>query len=123
MPRLSVDIDLTYLPIEDRETSLVAISSALNRISARVTKVLKGTSVEELKDAQGNILKLMIVRKGARVKVEVSPVLRGSILSANSIDISDSVEEMFSYTSMQVLNRNEVYAGKFTGERSSLGEL
>jgi hypothetical protein len=27
LPRLSVDIDLVYLPIEDRETSLVGISA------------------------------------------------------------------------------------------------
>ncbi len=112
MPRLSVDIDLTYLPIEDRKTSLDAISNALNRIAVWVTKVLKGTSVEVLKDAQENVLKLMITRQGVRVKVEVSPVLRGSFLAASSIDISASVEEQFSYTSMHVLNRNEVYAGK-----------
>lgn len=36
MPRLSVDIDLTYLLIEDRKTSLVAISCALSRIAERV---------------------------------------------------------------------------------------
>ena len=29
MPRLSVDIDLTYLPIEDRTTSLRGIDEAL----------------------------------------------------------------------------------------------
>ena len=28
MPRLSVDIDLTYLPVEDRATSLAAIDAA-----------------------------------------------------------------------------------------------
>ena len=33
LPRLSVDIDLVYLPIEDRETSLVGIRSALDRIA------------------------------------------------------------------------------------------
>ena len=33
MPRLSVDIDLAYLPIEDRETSLDAIDVALQVIS------------------------------------------------------------------------------------------
>ena len=29
MPRLSVDIDLTYLPVEDRTTSLAAINAAI----------------------------------------------------------------------------------------------
>jgi hypothetical protein len=33
LPRLSVDIDLVYLPIEDRNTSLVGIDNALNRIA------------------------------------------------------------------------------------------
>ncbi len=33
LPRLSVDIDLVYLPIEDRTTSLTGIDSALNRIA------------------------------------------------------------------------------------------
>lgn len=30
MPRLSVDIDLMYLPVEDRDSSLAEIESALN---------------------------------------------------------------------------------------------
>ena len=33
LPRLSVDIDLTYLPVEDRDTSLAAIDAALRRIA------------------------------------------------------------------------------------------
>ena len=32
MPRLSVDIDLTYLPVQDRATSLAAINAAMLRI-------------------------------------------------------------------------------------------
>ena len=32
LPRLSVDIDLTYLPIEDRATSLATIDAAMLRI-------------------------------------------------------------------------------------------
>jgi hypothetical protein len=38
MPRLSVDIDLTYLPIEDRTTSLTNISEALERIAGKIKK-------------------------------------------------------------------------------------
>lgn len=38
MPRLSVDIDLTYLPIEDRKTSYTNINSSLNRILQSLIK-------------------------------------------------------------------------------------
>lgn len=33
MPRLSVDIDLTYLPVEDRQTSFGNIDAAMRRIA------------------------------------------------------------------------------------------
>jgi hypothetical protein len=39
MPRLSVDIDLAYLPLgEPRETALKKMSHALGRIAASVTE-------------------------------------------------------------------------------------
>lgn len=43
MPRLSVDIDLTYLPLEERETSLRGIDTALDSLSADLMKDLRGT--------------------------------------------------------------------------------
>ena len=36
MPRLSVDIDLTYLPVDDRETLLKDINETLDRIMAAI---------------------------------------------------------------------------------------
>ena len=46
LPRLSVDIDLAYLPVKDRDTSLAEIDSALrsiamdieNKLSSQVTQ-------------------------------------------------------------------------------------
>ena len=34
MPRLSVDIDLAYLPVQDRAASLLEVAAALERIAA-----------------------------------------------------------------------------------------
>src|ERR1700720_1199294 len=45
MPRLSVDIDLTYLPIADRTTSLMEIDAAMRRIAQRVRKGIRGARV------------------------------------------------------------------------------
>lgn len=36
LPRLSVDIDLTYLPLADRSESLAGIDAALKRIGERI---------------------------------------------------------------------------------------
>jgi len=40
MPRLSVDIDLTYLPVLSRSESLDAIDAAMKRIAGRIPKIL-----------------------------------------------------------------------------------
>ena len=45
MPRLSVDIDLTYLPVADRQSSLTDIDDALDRVAAARRKRLTGYSV------------------------------------------------------------------------------
>lgn len=112
MPRLSVDIDLTYLLIGDRQTSLAAISSALNRIGGRITEILKGATVDVQKDKQDNVLKLLVARQGVRVKVEVSPVMRGCLLEPVAMDIAKAIEAQFLYTRMKLLHQNELYAGK-----------
>ena len=44
LPRLSVDIDLTYLPIKERAKSLVEIDQALDRISAAIERTIFGAS-------------------------------------------------------------------------------
>ncbi len=40
MPRLSVDLDLTYLPINTRETALKNISDGLSRIKIELEKAI-----------------------------------------------------------------------------------
>ena len=112
LPRLSVDIDLTYLPIEERQVSLTNITLALQRIGTRIKTTLRGATVDVLKDKQGNVLKLLVARHGVRVKIEVSPVLRGSLLAPVVMDIAKPIEQQFSYTRMRVLHFNELYAGK-----------
>ncbi len=46
MPRLSVDIDLVYLPIEDRAASLAGIDTALDDIQADLVRNLRGANVQ-----------------------------------------------------------------------------
>ena len=49
MPRLSVDIDLTYLPIASREASLIAISNALDRSGTAIRNL--PATVEKIRPA------------------------------------------------------------------------
>lgn len=42
LPRLSVDIDLTYLPIKERTESLAGINEAMDRIAGTIENRIKG---------------------------------------------------------------------------------
>ena len=45
MPRLSVDIDLTYLPVEPRAASLKAIDEAMTRVGERIVAGIPGARI------------------------------------------------------------------------------
>ena len=45
MPRLSVDIDLTYLPMDERDESLANIRKLLERIKVNLSKIIPGIHV------------------------------------------------------------------------------
>src|SRR3984885_11144438 len=77
LPRLSVDIDLVYLPIEDRETSLVGIRSALDRIAQKIRKAIPDSVVTDNANANGTLV--LVRQRNAQIKIEVTPVLRGTV--------------------------------------------
>ena len=78
LPRLSVDIDLTWLPREARDVALANIRAALERVAGRVEAALSGVAVTRLQDKQGNLLKLQFERQGVRVCVFHSNVTADS---------------------------------------------
>ncbi len=113
MPRLSVDIDLTYLPIEDRRNSLAHIAEALERIADRVEHAIKGVKVYRIVQRDDETLsKLQIERSGVRIKVETSPVMRGTLWETETRKISDAVEDEFGFVECQIVHMNDLYAGK-----------
>jgi len=112
LPRLSVDIDLTYLPVEDRETSLSNIDAALRRIADAIEQGLPGAAVVRGKPDQGPIDKLLVRTEGATIKVEVTPVLRGVVFEPEVRAVSTTVEDRFGYAEARLVSHADLYAGK-----------
>jgi predicted nucleotidyltransferase component of viral defense system len=113
MPRFSVDIDLTYLPVADRKTSLAGIDAAMTSIAARVQKGLPGVRVtpSKLKGA-GIISKLFVELAGVQIKIEVTPVLRGCVYEPETRSVTEAVESAFGFAEIQVVSFADLYAGK-----------
>lgn len=109
MPRLSVDIDLTYVPIEDRQTSLANIKEALLRIKARVERVVKNARVNDRTD----IGKLLISSQGVDIKLEVNLVNRGAIGRPESMMLCSRAQEEFeAFCEISVVPIGQLYGGK-----------
>lgn len=114
LPRLSVDIDLTYLPVQDRTTSLGAISEALARIKAEIERRLPPTRVTQTRQGQeGMEVKLNCQRSKTQIKVEVNPTLRGHLLPLRDLPCSDRVQERFeAFVEARCLSHGELFGGK-----------
>src|SRR5450756_2566392 len=69
MPRLSVDIDLTYVPVAPRAESLAAIDAAMKRIVGRMRKAMPDAKITE-SNSEGAITRLTIRQSGVQTKIE-----------------------------------------------------
>ena len=77
-PRISVDIDLTYLPIKGRNESLAEINDTLDRISSAVENGISGAKTLMNKGG-GNATRFSVFMNGIAIKVETSPTARGVV--------------------------------------------
>ncbi|MHA7130726.1 nucleotidyl transferase AbiEii/AbiGii toxin family protein [Algoriphagus namhaensis] len=109
MPRLSVDIDSTYIPIENRETSLAKISEALLRIKFRLEKILFGSHIF----LQAHSSKLLISFQGAQVKVEVNQTNRGVLRPLQKFTLCQNAQEEFdAFCTVSVVDQGQLFGGK-----------
>lgn len=109
MPRLSVDIDLTYLPIEDRSSSLSNISSALQNIKTSIQSIIPDAKIVH----QEAITKLQINHKGTQIKIEVNQTNRGALEQPMKLMLCDKAQEDFdAFCAIQVVETGQLYGGK-----------
>ncbi len=113
MLRLSVDIDLAYLPVEDRDTSLAAIDQALGAIAVDIEHHIPRTAVQaSVLKGTGKRFKLLVQQGEISVKIEVTPVLRGSVFQPEGRQLSTKAADAFGFARMAVLSFADLYAGK-----------
>lgn len=109
-PRLSVDIDLAYIPLESRDVALPNVRAALTRIAAEleaqagISAVLQTNNPEEMR--------IVVTTVDAQIKIEVSPVARGTLYPPQERDVVEAVEEEFGFAAIPVVSLPDLYGGK-----------
>lgn len=119
LPRLSVDIDLAWLPVHGFIEDIALITAALNQLAdalrARPLKLQVQSSTSE---GKGAVTRLVASRGRARVQIETTPVMRGTVHPVRSMVVRPKVEESFGFASVQVLDFADLYAGKLAAALS-----
>jgi predicted nucleotidyltransferase component of viral defense system len=113
-PRLSVDIDLTYLKVQERDLSLLDISDRLASIEARIQRIFTGIDTQQKLDKHTrSIFGLIIRNKDAIVKIEPNTVIRGSVYPSVNKRLCSKAEKLFELTtSVNTLSFEDLYGGK-----------
>lgn len=112
LPRLSVDIDVAYLPWKTpREEALASIAAELEAIAGRLARFDLRTRTIATKGL--NDTKLLVSNGVHQVVVEVNVVFRGSVLPPERRMLTPATAEMFS-TEVEVttLAPDELYGSK-----------
>src|SRR5690554_1472518 len=109
MPRLSVDIDLTYLPVEDRDTTYENIGLSLDKIKKNIEERIPNTRVNHQKE----LLKLQISNNEAQIKIEVNQGMRGVIGQVEKRVLCGVAQEEFDvFCTINVVSLGQLYGGK-----------
>ena len=111
LPRLSVDIDLAWLPLGERPDALRGIAQALGRIGTRLREDL-GCTVQAKTTTDGTPTGLAIVRKRVPIKIDVTPVLRGSVFPPERRGMRPAAVDRFGLLEVQTLGFADLFAGK-----------
>jgi predicted nucleotidyltransferase component of viral defense system len=114
LPRLSVDIDLTYLPIKNRQTTLESIHAILDALSKDIADTFSPVTVTpKLNKTSRKIEGLVIERFGVTIKIEPNLIIRGSVYSPAKLTLVPAAKEFFEKSvRVQTLSLEDLYGGK-----------
>jgi hypothetical protein len=118
MPRLSVDIDLTWLPVGEFANDVREISAALESIGERLRSGPLRLQVQTSGTEATGVHRLVASRNRSRVHIETTPVMRGTVHPARTMRVRPGVEQTFGFAAMQVLDFADLYAGKLSAALS-----
>lgn len=115
LPRYSVDIDVTYIPLENRETSLRKINSHLSSLKIAIEKAVPGIRVTHKPD----VWKLQCVKDGTTIKIEINGTKRGILGDIETKQLCEKAKEEFGLTCFaNIVSWSQLFGGKIVAALS-----
>lgn len=115
MPRYSIDLDLTYLPVKEREESLADINRLLLYLKKSMEKAIPGIRVIH----KPAVWKLLCTKDGATVKIEVNGTKRGIIGDVEDRELCPKARAEFNMSCrIKIVPFSQLYGGKISAALS-----
>ena len=115
LQRYSVDIDVTYIPLEDRNTSLKNINLHLSALKTAIEKAVPGIRVIHKSD----VWKLQCTKDGTTIKIEVNGTKRGILGDTEKIQLCEKAKEEFGMSCFaNIVSWSQLYDGKIAAALS-----
>jgi len=112
LPRLSVDIDLTYTTFGERTQDLKTIRLLLEDLKKRIQKRIPAIRFSNPIVASEN-LKVICSTSEATVKIEVNQINRGLIGESRLMPLCEKAQEKFdSFCEISVVSAKQLWGGK-----------
>lgn len=119
LPRLSVDVDLTWLPAGEYAEDRRAITAALEALACALRgQPLRLHVAASAPAGADGVTRLIASRPGARVQIETTPVMRGTVHPVRVMVVQPKVQSEFGFAQMQVLDFADLYGGKLAAALS-----
>ena len=112
LPRLSVDIDLTWFPATDRNNDLKKIKLFLNWLKKHIEEKIPGIHVSNYR-GPSNEYKLFCSQGEAMVKIEINTANRGIYFPSEIRPLCDAAQKQFNaFCEVQTVSIGQLYGGK-----------
>jgi predicted nucleotidyltransferase component of viral defense system len=114
LPRLSVDIDLAYISVSNRDDALADISRALKNISSKAKRIFSGCQISLIRLHGSDFLQKIIIRSNVvTVKIEPNLIMRRTINDPVVMELSQNAQNAFEMSvGFKTLSFSELYASK-----------
>lgn len=115
LPRYSVDIDITYIPIKDWDSSIKVINSHLSALKASIEKAVPGIHVIHKTDVR----KLLCTKDGTTIKIEVNGIKRGILGDTEKMQLCEKAKAEFGMSCFaNIVSWSQLYGGKIAAALS-----
>ncbi|MBN2818778.1 MAG: nucleotidyl transferase AbiEii/AbiGii toxin family protein [Bacteroidales bacterium] len=113
LPRYSVDVDLTYIPLGPRAKSFAEIDKKLVAISQQLKRAVPDINIRKVPN------KLLCTLGRSTVKIEVNGIKRGIIGPTIEMTLCDKAQEEFGmYCKARIVPVEQLYGGKISAALS-----